>query len=85
MSGEFIPTLWRSIKTTLRVIWRVTREVFHETTGALFGLFAIFGLVVAWREWKHGSILWIMGVAIGYAIMMAAFAFGSFRRARRVR
>jgi len=85
MSGEFIPTLWRSIKTTLRVIWRVTREVFHETTAALFGLFAVFGIVVAWREWKHGSVLWIMVVAIAYAIMMAAFAFGSVRRARRVR
>lgn len=85
MPGQLIPTLWQSIKTTLRVLWRVTRELFHETTGALFGLFAIFGAFIAWREWKHGPVLWIMVVAIAYAIMMAAFAFGSFRRSRRVR
>jgi len=85
MPAGLLPTLWQSIKVTLRVIWRVTRELFHETTGALFGLFAVFGAFVAWREWKHRPVLWIMGVAIAYAIMMAAFAFGSFRRARRVR
>ncbi len=55
MPPELLPTFWRSIKVTLRVLWRVIRQLFHETTGALFGLFAIFGVVVAWREWKHGS------------------------------
>jgi hypothetical protein len=85
MTGELIPTLWQSIKSTWRVLWRVTRELFHETTGAFFGLFAILGVVIAWREWKHGQVVWIMVVAIAYAIMMAAFAFGAFRRARRVR
>jgi hypothetical protein len=86
MPLELLPTLWQSIKVTLRVLWRVTRQLFHETTGALFGLFAVFGGFVAWREWKHGSsVMWIMAVAIAYAIMMAAFAFGSFRKARRVR
>jgi hypothetical protein len=85
MPDEFLPALWRSIKVTLRVWWRVIRELFHETTGALFSLFAVFGAFVAWREWKHRPVLWIMGVAIAYAIMMAVFAFGAFRRARRVR
>jgi hypothetical protein len=85
MPGEFLPTLWQSIQVTLRALWRIARELFHETTGALFGFFAVFGGVVAWRSWKHGSLLWVMVVAIGYAIMMAAFAFGAFRRARRVR
>jgi hypothetical protein len=85
MPGQLVPTLWQSIKVTLRVLWRITRELFHETTGALFGFFAVFGAVVAWRSWKRGSIVWIMVVAIAYAIMMAAFAFGAFRRARRVR
>jgi len=86
MPPELLPTLWQSIKVTLRVLWRVIRQLFHETTGALFGLFAVFGAVVAWREWKHGSsVLWIMAVAIAYAIMMGAFAFGAFRKARRVR
>ena len=80
-----VQLLWQSIRVTLRVWWRVIRELFHETTGALFGVFAVFGAVVAWREWKHRPVLWILGAAVAYAIMMAIFAFGAFRRARRVR
>ena len=70
---------------TLRVFWRVTRQLFHEATGALFGLFAAWAAFAAWKQWKQRPILWLMGLAIAYAIMMAAFAFASFRRARRVR
>ena len=42
--------------------------------------FAVFGAVVAWRAWKHGPTVWVMVVAIVYAVMMAAFGFGAFRR-----
>jgi hypothetical protein len=66
-------------------MWRVSRQLFHEATGALFGVFAAYGAYAAWRQWKLRPILWLMGFAIAYAIMMAAFAFGAFRRARRVR
>jgi hypothetical protein len=85
MSARLLPALWRSTVVTLRVVWRVTRQLFHETTGALFGLFAAYGAFVAWKQWKHRPILWVMGLAIAYAITMAVFAVGSFRRARRVR
>ena len=85
MSASLLPALWRSSRVTLRVLWRVTRQLFHEATGALFGVFAAYGAYAAWRQWKQRPILWVMGFAIVYAIMMAAFAFGSFRRARRVR
>lgn len=70
---------------TLRVLWRVARQLFHETTGAMFGIFAAWGAFAAWKQWKHRPILWIMIVAIAYAVTMAVFAFTSFRRARRVR
>ncbi len=85
MSGDLLSALWRAIVVTLRIIWRVTRQLFHETTGALFGLFAAWAAFAAWKQWKHRPALWLMGLAIAYAIMMAAFAFASFRRARRVR
>ncbi|MGH9771472.1 MAG: hypothetical protein ACRD4Q_07210 [Candidatus Acidiferrales bacterium] len=85
MRASLIPALWHSMKVTLRVLWRVTRQVFHEATGALFGLFAAYGALLAWRQWRHGPILWLIGFAVAYSIMMAAFAVGSFRRARRVR
>ena len=84
-SGRTLPLLWHSAKVTLRVFWRVARQVFHEATGALFGLFAVYGLVLAWRTWHHKPVLWLVGLAVIYAVMMAAFAFGSFRRAKRVR
>ena len=84
-SGEFLPTLWHSALVTLRVLWRVTRQVFHEATGTLFGIFAVYGLLLAYRQWHHKPVLWLVGFAILYAIMMALFAFGAFRRARRIR
>ena len=85
MSARLLPALWRSMIVTLRVFWRLTRQLFHEATGALFGLFAAWAAFAAWKQWKQRPILWLMGLAIAYAIMMAAFAFASFRRARRVR
>jgi len=85
MSGGMILALWRSIVVTMRALWRVARQLFHETTGALFGVFAAWAAFAAWRQWKQRPALWLMGLAIAYAIMMAAFSFASFRRARRVR
>lgn len=85
MSARMLAALWRSSKTTLRVFWRLARQLFHEATGALFGLFAAYGVLAAWKQWRHRPALWIVCFAIAYALMMAAFAFGSFRRARRVR
>jgi len=85
MPANMLPALWRSIVVTLRTLWRVTRQLFHEATGTLFGLFAAWAAFAVWRQWRRGPALWLMGFAIAYAIMMAAFAFASFRRARRVR
>jgi hypothetical protein len=80
-----IVALWRSFIVTMRVAWRLMRQLFHEATGAFFGIFAAWAAFAAWKQWKHRPALWLMGVALAYAIMMAAFAFTSFRRARRIR
>ena len=86
MSGRpFLSTLWRSAMVALRVFWRLARQLFHEATGALFGLFAAWAAFAAWKQWKHRPALWLLGFAILYSVMMAVYAFGSFRRARRVR
>jgi glycerol uptake facilitator-like aquaporin len=61
------------------------RQLFHEAMGAFFAVFALYGLLAAWRQWKVGSVRWLIGFAIAYAIMMAAFSFIAFRRARRIR
>jgi hypothetical protein len=85
MSAGFLPTLWRSIVVTLRVVWRVTRQLFHEFTGALFAVFAAYGVFIVWKEWKHRPAVWITGFVVIYVLMMVVFAFTAFRRARRVR
>lgn len=80
-----LPPLWRAIVVTMRTVWRVTRQLFHEATGALFGLFAAWAAFAAWKQWKQRPALWLMSFAIVYAVTMAVFSFASFRRARRVR
>jgi hypothetical protein len=85
MPANMGPTLWESIMIFLRVVWRVTRQLFHETTGVFFGLFAIYFGVAAWRAWKYHSTYWVIGFAAIYVVMMAVFAFVAFRRARRIR
>ncbi len=85
MPSNLLPALWRSIAVTLRTLWRVTRQLFHEATGALFGLFAAWAAFAVWKQWRQRPALWLMAFAIAYAVTMAAFALASFRRARRVR
>ncbi len=85
MPANLLPALWRSIVVTLRAWWRVARQLFHEFTGALFIVFAAYGGFVVWREWKHQPTPWAIGFVVIYALMMAAFGFTAFRRARRLR
>ena len=87
MPQQFAPTLWESTLIALRVVWRVTRQLFHETTGVFFALFALYGAVAAYREWKYHPTYWMLIItfAVFYATLMAAFSFFAFRRARRIR
>ena len=68
-----------------RTLWRIARQVFHEATGAFFVLFSVVGAAGAWREWKKDGAAWLVAVAMGFSLMMAAFAVAAFRSARRVR
>ena len=85
MSARMISAFVRSAIVTLRVWWRLAKQLFHETTGAIYAVFAGYGGYMVWRGWKHGPTPWLMGFGAAYALMMAVFAFGSFRRAKRVR
>ena len=73
MATGFYPTLWNSIKIALRVIWRATRQLFHEATGAIFAIFAVYGGIAAWREWHTRPTAWLLGFAIVYAVTMICF------------
>jgi hypothetical protein len=85
MPAGLLPALSKSTGVTFRALWRVARQVFHEAAGTLFILFAAYGALAAWRQWKSRPVIWLIGIAVVYALMMAIFGFVSFRRARRVR
>ena len=85
MPANMLPALWRSSGVTFRALWRIARQVFHEFAGAMFIVFAVYGVMAAWRQWKTRPVLWLIGFAIVYALMMTIFGLVSFRRARRIR
>lgn len=85
MPAQAAPTLWQSILIALRVLWRAIRQLFHETTGVFFAIFAVYGGIAAWREWKYHPAMWVIGFAVVYAVAMAVFAVLAFRSAKRVR
>lgn len=80
-----IQAVWKSLATTARHLWCVSRQLFHEVTGSLFAVYSLVGLVAAWREWRHGLVFWLFAVTLLYSAMMAWFAFDAFRSARRIR
>jgi hypothetical protein len=82
---DWISAFLRSARVFLRTLWRVTRQLFHEFTGALFALFSLYGGAAAWRQWRYARALWTVGVAALYALLMAAFSVIAFRSARKVR
>jgi hypothetical protein len=68
-----------------RVLWRALRQLFHETTAAIFGVFALASVTSAIRSWMSGAPRWYVALPIGYAAMMTFFCVTSFRTARRIR
>jgi F0F1-type ATP synthase membrane subunit c/vacuolar-type H+-ATPase subunit K len=68
----------------LRLLWRVSRQVFHEVTGTLFLLFAFVDGAAGWREWRQGNARWAAALAVGFALLLTAFGVRSFRDARRL-
>jgi hypothetical protein len=84
MDARLLPVLWRSSLVSLRALWRVAKQIFHEAIGTIFAVFAFYGGLAAWRQWKTRPIVWLMAFSIAYTITMVAFSFASFRRARRI-
>jgi hypothetical protein len=68
-----------------RTLWRVVRQVFHESTGAMFLILALFWSAAAVRQWMRGASPWTWLMLGGFALVMITFGVSSFRAARRVR
>jgi hypothetical protein len=77
--------LWATLRHSFRVLWRAARELFHEVTGAVFFILAVAAIQASWRAWHNGGGRWLVGVTVGYAIVMVLFGVLSFRDSRRVR
>jgi len=82
---RLIGALLAALSGFLGSLWRALRQLFHEAAGALFVVFAVIGAAGVWREWQRGAAGWVLGVTVGFTVMMAWFAIASFRSARRVR
>jgi hypothetical protein len=86
MSGSnWLVASWRAGATILRTFWRLARQLFHEATGALFALFAVYAGTACWKQIHRPGGQWIAAFAAAYAAMMAFFSILSFRSARHVR
>jgi hypothetical protein len=68
-----------------RRLWRALRQVFHESTGALFLFLALFWSAAGLRQWMRGSAAWTWLAPGLFALLMASFSLTSFLAARRVR
>ncbi len=67
-----------------RRLWRVTRQLFHEVTGAVFAVLALGWLNAALRAWTRDAARWLIGIAVAVALLFVFFAVTSFRKARKL-
>lgn len=82
---NWLGAAWRAGATMFRTFWKLARQLFHEATGTLFALFAIYAGTACWKQLHQPGNQWIAAFAAGYATAMAFFSISSFRSARRVR
>lgn len=68
-----------------RRLWRVLRQLFHEMTGAVFGVLALGWANATLRSWTHDVARWLLATAVAVTLLMVFFSWSSFRRARRIR
>jgi hypothetical protein len=67
-----------------RRLWRVAKQVFHETMGAAFALLAVGWMNSAFRAWTRDAAHWLIGASIVVALLFGTFSVSSFRRSRQL-
>ena len=72
-------------KHGFRRFWLALRQLFHELVGAVFGILGLIWIQNALRAWVRDIPRWVVVLSLGLALLMAAFAWSSFRRARQLR
>ena len=67
-----------------RRLWRVLRQLFHESVGAIFAVLALGWLNAALRAWTRDVARWLIAIPVAVALLFVFFAVTSFRKARRL-
>ena len=67
-----------------RHVWRTLKQLFHELTGAMFGVLALGWLNAIFRSWTRDAAHWLLVVGLLVAALFTFFSVTSFRRARKV-
>jgi ABC-type Fe3+ transport system permease subunit len=65
--------------------WRTLKQTFHEVVAAIFAVLALAWLQSAIRAWTRDVSRWLIGAALAVAVLLAVFAWTSFRRGRELR
>lgn len=65
--------------------WRTLKQLFHEVVAGIFAVLALAWLQSAIRAWTRDVSHWLVGAAFGVAVLLAVFAWTSFRRALQLR
>lgn len=82
-AGSALPPVAQ--KRGFRRFWLALRQLFHELVGAVFGILALIWVQNSLRAWVRDIPRWVVVLSLGLAVLMLAFAWSSFRRARQLR
>ena len=65
-------------------VWRTLKQLFHELVAGVFAVLALAWLQSAIRAWTRDVAHWLVFAAFGVAVLLAVFAWTSFRRSRQI-
>lgn len=72
----------------LRLVGRALHRLWLETTGSIFLVLMLLGLISAWKEWSAYLVngkLWKPLSTVAFVLMTGSFGIYSFLKARRLR
>jgi hypothetical protein len=85
MGGIVVSGAQPAAKGGFARFWRTLKQLFHEVVAGVFAVLALAWLQSAIRAWTQDVAHWLVFLAFGVAILLAVFAWTSFRRSRQIR
>jgi hypothetical protein len=85
MNGIVVSSTQPAAKGGFARFWRTLKQLFHEVVAGIFAVLALAWLQSAIRAWTQDVAHWLVFAAFGVAVLLAVFAWTSFRRSRQIR